>query len=263
MKASEIISEIEKNFPYTNKRIEYSKTQMNDVEFDDYLVSLFEKFYDLINESIIVIEQKENVTIHQINELKKYLPDLVDYFFNDLILKVKNTENIWLWDISVDFNMSKKGKQGIYIKPKDFTKDYVTSIVNSLLKENKDKPKVKDYTKENWFKVGLKFVDGTVYDFIRIKNTGYSGGGFAELVFNEQKAKMSESEFATLIKHTRGYIGNTVDFLQYKKNKDRNLFKENYDNKWRLICDYHKTQGGKIDKRFEDCFLKIYGVLIE
>lgn len=263
MKANEIISEIEKNFPFTDKRIEYSKSQMNDIEFDNYLVSLFEKFYDLINESIIVIEQKENVTTHQINELKKYLPDLVDYFFNDLIFKVKNTENIWLWDISVDFNMSKKGKHGIYIKPKDFTKEYVTSIVNSLLKESEVKDQEKDYTKETWFIVGLKFVDGTVYECMKIKKNEYTGGEFAKLVFSSQEKSISNKDFIDLIKKTRGNIGDTINFLEHKKNKDRNLFKEDYEYKWRLICDYHKKQGGKIAKRFAEHFIKIYNVPIE
>lgn len=259
MKANEIISEIEKNFPFTDKRIEYSKSQMNDIEFDNYLVSLFEKFYDLINESIIVIEQKENVTTHQINELKKYLPDLVDYFFNDLIFKVKNTENIWLWDISVDFNMSKKGKHGIYIKPKDFTKEYVTSIVNSLLKENNDKPKINDYTKETWFIVGSKFVDGTVYECKKIEPDGTK---LVELVFKNEFIGLEKEQKNKLISKYRNRINGSLNKGGFE---DRTLFKKDYkhESQWREIYNYHKKQGKKIDNRFLEQFSKIYDVPIE
>lgn len=138
-------------------------------------------------------------------------------------------------------------------------KEYETKASFYTTAENK--PKVIDDTDLNWFIAGLKFVDGTVYECKEVKKEGFTGEEFAKLVFSKKKQEenMSEIEFAQLISNTRGYIGDTIN------NKTKSLFKKTnkYKSQWHKIYDYHKKQGGKIDSRFAEEFLKTYNETIE
>lgn len=262
--ARKLIIEIENIFPYTNKRIEYFKEECirlkkDNIVFEDYLSNLGLDFYKIINEMILFTNGNKNCSIIQKAKIKEYLPEVTAYFFDDFLKNSDVLKNFWYWNFIVDFNMKPKDKQGIYINPKEFTKEYVTSIVNSLLKENENKPKVINNTDRTWFIVGLKFVDGTVYECKKIES---SGTKLVELAFENEFLNLEKEEKDRLKLKYRNPINGSLDIDGYK---DRTLFKNDsiHQEHWREIYDYQKKQGGKIDKRFEEKFLKTYNVTIE
>lgn len=234
------------------------KKYVNNTQIDMYKSFVQSEFYFHLVKTIIAL-QKDLYTIFEKSILIEQLNKLIELFFD--VLK-SETDSYWQQDVDGLIQAQFEGyfsDNVTYPKPKDFTKEYVTSIVSSLLQENNDKENSKDYTKEDWFIVGLKFVDGTVYECKAIKSSGY---GLVELTFKEEFLNLMKEEIKILKNRYRNPINGSLDIAGYK---DRTLFKKDdkHENQWRLICDYHKKQGGKIDKRFAEQFLKIYSVSVE
>jgi|SRR5690606_34142589 len=117
----------------------------------------------------------------------------------------------------------------------------------------------KHYTEKDWFIVGSKFVDGTVYDCKKIYESGLK---LVELIFKDEFEKLEKEEIKTLKNRYRNPINGSLETFGFE---DRTLFKkgDKYEKQWRLICDYQKKQGKQIDSRFAEQFLKVYGVPIE
>ena len=175
-KVIEIITANEKIYPYTDKRIEQNKSQTDEEGFIAYLSELLEKFYIKINEMIICL-QSNNLMIHQKEKLEEQLSGMTDYYFNKLPIDAFKKTN---WEAIQGMDFKLKGKQGSYINPKDFTKDYVLNIVESLT----PKRKKRDYKKQDAFKAGIEFANGSIYTLL---SKGDKVKEITENVFGKKK----------------------------------------------------------------------------
>lgn len=117
-------------------------------------------------------------------------------------------------------------------------------------------PNKKDYTKETWFIVSLKFVDGTVYDLKqKYPNLGLplTREVFKDL-YNENSSEggLSKEDFKRLIENYRHFINDTL------RSSKRNLFKGDEESKkrWLKVIKHCKT---KPSQSFIDNFIEVYG----
>lgn len=109
----------------------------------------------------------------------------------------------------------------------------------------------KHYTKETWFIVGLKFVDGTVYDYEPDLKKGIP---LVRKIFEKEFLSLDEKTISDLINKYKHNVNGSLGY------GSRNLFENTpkHENQWHQICNYHKEQGGEIDRRFIEQFSKIY-----
>ncbi len=102
--------------------------------FSAYIGGLIEDFYKVINEMIIVLDNGNHSIIQQ-KEMKDLLPEMAEYFFDNFS---PETTDIVNFALPRDTGWELKEGQGIYIKHKNFTKDYVLGIIQTLLSNEKN-----------------------------------------------------------------------------------------------------------------------------
>lgn len=240
---------------YKNDFSDDYKNYLNTEQINIYKSFVQSEIYFQLVKTIILL-QKELYTIFEKSILIEQLNKLIDLFFD--ILKSEN-DTYWRQEVEMIIKAQFEGylfNSVTLPEPKDFTKEYVTKILNSLLKESEVKDQEKDYTKKTWFIVGLKFVDGTVYDYEPALKKGLP---LVRKIFEKEFLSLDEETISDLINKYKHNVDGSLGY------GNRNLFENTpkHEEQWRLICDYHIKQGKQIDKRFADQFLKIYNVTIE
>ncbi len=230
----EIIIANEKIYPHTDKRIQINRSRMNDLEFNDFANDLEESFYTQINEMIICL-QSDKLMIQQVDKLKEQLIGMSEYFFNQMPFRTNN------WDLAQSIDSKLIGKQGIYINPKDFTKEKVIGIVQRLTTENHNKeinkiePKKKNIENQTWFKVGVELAKGEIH---RLKKENKNWD------FDDVTIKLFPNEKLSTF---RPYVSESWANNPETKSRQKNIFtRTKSDDEKDEIIAYCITQNYKI-----------------
>lgn len=237
------------------------KRYVNNEQIAIYKSFVQSEFYFQLVKTIIAL-QKDLYTIFEKSILIEQLNKLIELFFD--VLK-SETDSYWQYNVYDLIQAQFEGYlfNGVTLpEPKDFTKEYVTSIVNSLLKESEVKDQEKDYTKETWFIVGLKFVDGTVYELNK-DGKGLGGEDLVRGIFKNEFLNLEETEIKDLFNKYKEYVYYSLN-TKGKETHSKNMFKNNSSKlkRWQILFDYFTEKGLSIDNRFHEDYKKNYRVSI-
>jgi|GEM_PF-4521802 len=240
MTPEKILTECSMVYPYTEKRIEHAKKQMDEVEFEFYLKEGIDlKFYTLINEMIICL-QNDKPMIQQRFEMSEQLRGMTEFYFEKLpsINPFVSINDFWK---GTSFELV--GKESIYIKPKYFTKEIVFKIVERLTSENHIK-KIKKDEEQDWYLVAFEFANGNIYESKKIGSIKIAKDIFPQIIDKKRLETLS-----TYIRQTKND----------NEDKYKNIFKRNNakEELQRVINDC-------IDKgiKIHPLFLKRYDLMI-
>ena len=228
-----------------------------------YEVSMFKNKLKTTNESFKDLEDNDfkdmyiNV-LEVINVLKPYVLE------SDLLheMKIKNYFRA-VFDDSVPMSIKQPTKDPVitslleYFYNKD--KEYETKASFHTAAESKSKIK-KHYTEETWFIVGLKFVDGTVYELNK-DGKGLGGEDLVRGIFKNEFLNLEETEIKDLFNKYKEYVYYSLN-TKGKETHSKNMFKNNSSKlkRWQILFDYFKEKGLLIDNRFHEDYKKNYRV---
>lgn len=206
---------------------------------------------------IFLIGVLDEATIFEKEHIRRQVNELIIIFFDHL-----DSENDTYWQSYMTIFNSKEYNDVVYpLKREEFTKEYVLKIINNTSPYAANKIQEND-TDKNWFKIGLKFVDGTVYKY---KCTGIPR---ARKVFEDELEEIQEEkEKKNKVKLYANYLDYSCNFifeLAKKSDKqgvtshDKNLFKEaeEYEKRWLKIIK-HCTK--EVSQSFINDFELVYG----
>lgn len=250
MNVEKLIEESYKVFPHTDKRIEVEKKRKSNLDFDNYLDYLDDKFYELINEMIICL-QSERMLEQQRAEISKQLIGMFNFHFNEFPNHLKSSKTTFSrWRFFIGTTFQSVENKNIYIKPNDFTKDYISSILNRLQKldlillDSIHKPKDEKfpwtkYEKEAWFRVAVEYAKGEVD---RLKKMKRKDTDIAKVLFPDVPTKNPEEKgYKYSLGALRTIIGNSYnnDFSKQKHilGRDKEELQAVVD-----FCQYHKFE---------------------
>lgn len=247
--------------------------------FSAYIGGLIEDFYKVINEMIIVLDNGNHSIIQQ-KEMKDLLPEMAEYFFDNF---PPETVDIGGFAFARDSGWELKEGQGIYIKPKDFTKDYVLGIIQTLLpneKSNSEKEVIKIHGQNFYlnskddntrYTLAFKIADGTVYK--RKEEYPNFGRGLTRAVFKKEidllktelenkglQEKEVKTKVTEYIDKFRGYLNST---LRDKDNSSNDLFKfkdmqKDTKEMWLNVIEHLNKCNIPICEIFKEEFKKTY-----
>lgn len=114
-------------------------------------------------------------------------------------------------------------------------KEYETKASFYTTAENK--PKVKDYTKENWFIVGLKFADRTIYDLYEQ---------------TDNKSEITRLAFKGKFTSFQPYVNQTLENINEQKNI---YFRKKAKQELKKVYDYCIENSIKMHPKFKEQYL--------